>query len=370
MIRGLDSLFQGDGQPGAGELRDLVAELFSDPPASGALLHTEGLHRSRVFRLAFEVDGAAHSLVAKRFERARSKREQLVLRKWLPSVGLAQIAPKLLGVAAQSEGLCVWHLYEDLEAPSPGAESRVPCGTARIETFGYASGQGPSVSAEGVDATAELLARLHARFMGHPLLAECRVHGGDLGAAALGSNVREAVRSLEALRANKGAWPADRSALIDRLLGRLRSVQEEVAARALALSDLGGPETLLHGDMNMQNALLLSRNRSLQARLIDWDHAGVGQASYDLSNFLAKFPAQERHRILNRYQDAMDRPFWKGLSMSEWNGLFETAELSRLAVSVIWPALAARSSEDDTGLRMLAEIDRWFHQLQPILVDS
>jgi thiamine kinase-like enzyme len=44
-----------------------------------------------------------------------------------------------------------------------------------------------------------------------------------------------------------------------------------------------------------------SRIRTGASRLIDWDHAGVGPASYDLSTFLLRFPPGRRKAILDLY---------------------------------------------------------------------
>ena len=45
-----------------------------------------------------------------------------------------------------------------------------------------------------VAAAVGLIAQLHTRFAGHPLLLECRKYGGDLGIYYFSSNVRDAIR--------------------------------------------------------------------------------------------------------------------------------------------------------------------------------
>src|SRR5256712_10003264 len=68
------------------------------------------------------------------------------------------------------------------------------------------------------------------------------------------------------------------------------------------LETLGGPETLLHGDLWTTNTFVATTGDGLVARLIDWDHAAVGPASYDLSTFLYRFPRRERPWILEAYR--------------------------------------------------------------------
>ena len=103
MIEGLDDLLESKGQPGLQELRALVLELLGGPEASGRLIDEQKLLRSRVYRLRFEVDGDVRSVVAKRFSPDRARREQLVVRRWLPAVGMSQNGPPLLGTAADHQ---------------------------------------------------------------------------------------------------------------------------------------------------------------------------------------------------------------------------------------------------------------------------
>src|SRR5262249_4152158 len=145
-----------------------------------------------------------------------------------------------------------------------------------------------------VVAVVDLIARLHACSAGHPLLPECRRHGGDLGSAFYTSSVGDAIRALEGLRAPDVELSPDRQALRDRLLGRLYRLADEAHRRTAALRQLGGPDALLHGDLWPKNALALPDGDHFRARLIDWDRAGVGPVSYDLSTFLGRFPPRAR----------------------------------------------------------------------------
>ena len=118
--------------------------------------------------------------------------------------------------------------------------------------------------------------------------------GGDLGVHFFTSSVSDAIASLEGLQLPRVRLSSDRSALRDRLLGRLGKLFAERQERVAVIRELGEPETLLHGDLWPQNALVIPTGPAgerLQVRLIDWDHAGVGPPSYDLSTFLSRIPA-------------------------------------------------------------------------------
>ena len=99
----------------------------------------------------------------------------------------------------------------------------------------------------------------------------------------------------------------------ERLIARLCGLLEEVRHRAQALREFGGPETLLHGDLWTTNTFVVPTAAGPQARLIDWDHAGVGRFSYDLSTFLLRFPADDRPWILEAYAAATARAHGRSL---------------------------------------------------------
>jgi Ser/Thr protein kinase RdoA (MazF antagonist) len=133
------------------------------------------------------------------------------------------------------------------------------------------------------------------------------MHGGDLGLPFFNANVRDAIRSLEALRPPAIRLTRQQESVRLSLMARLCRLFEEQPMRAQALLESGGPETLLHGDLWTMNTFVIDTPHGLQARLIDWDHAGVGPASYDLSTFLMRFPVEERSWILDRYRAAVER---------------------------------------------------------------
>ncbi len=240
----------------------------------------------------------------------------------------------------------MWHLYQDLG--DHGLDASRP-------DFGR------------VARAVAAIARIHTRFAGHALIPECRLWGGDLGISFYVASVGDAITSLESVRARRGRLGVGRSSLCRRLLVRLAGLLDEQAARAEALTRSGGPETLIHGDLWPMNVMVGSGAGKTWARLIDWDHAAVGPVSYDLSTFLSRFQVPDRTPILRLYEEEVGRAGWRLPSAAELNLTFETAELGRIANRVIWPALAAWEENADWAFDALAEVERWFEQLTPIL---
>jgi thiamine kinase-like enzyme len=147
----------------------------------------------------------------------------------------------------------------------------------------------------------------------------------------------------------------------------MQQLLEQQAQRAETIAKFGGPETLLHGDLWPINVMVDRDGEALRARLIDWDHAGVGPISYDISNFLAHFPPQDRQWILEAYLEAFERSGWRCLPDTDWNLLFDTAECARLAHEVTWAAIDALEDPADWVFDDLAAAERWFQMLEPIL---
>jgi len=345
MIEGLDGLLEGSGQPGLPELRTSLCKLFGGPDVAGRVIDEQPL-KSRVYRLRFDAGGQLRSLVVKRLDPEVAQRNQFVTKRWLPAICLSESSPALLGVAANQSGQCVWHIFEDLGDRTLDASDPDP---------------------KYVEAAVELIAQLHTRFVGHPLLPECRRYGGDLGIYYFTSNVRDAIRGLESLRPPDVELSSERLALRDRLLERMYKLLDEQPYRAQALSELGGPETLLHGDLWNTNAFVFLTAHGLQARLIDWDHVGVGPVSYDLSTFLLRFPTQQRLWILDLYRESAG-PLGRSLpSARDLNLLFDTAECARFANRAVWPAIALSHDRAEWGFDELAAIEQWFELLKPVL---
>ena len=326
-------------EPGGAELSEALHEALrasagQDGPVSFRRL------KSRVYRLSVGANHAQqHSFVLKRFDPWLARRNELVARRWLPALGLGDRCPQLYTVAADRSGAWVWHVYEDIGdgAIDPAHPDR-----------------------PGVVAVVELLASLHTRAARHALLPGCRHICGDLGAPYFAANVRDAIAVLEAL---------EQCPLRDRLLERLYRLRHEQLRRAQALEALGGPDTLLHGDLWTTNTFVAPplNGGGPTARLIDWDHAAVGPATYDLSTFLYRFAPSDRPWILEAYARAVAPSGWTLPSAPELNALFETAEYARYANRIIWPAVALLEEGAAWGWDQLAEVERWFDAMTPVL---
>jgi hypothetical protein len=344
VAEGLD-LLSDVGPACPAELRHLLRELLGGAGGSCRLLARQRLAPD-VYRLRFDVGGRARSLVAKRSEPHAARRNHLASARWLPAVGLGDHGPPLLGTAAEPGGQRVWQVYDDLgdrvldeRAPEPAC----------------------------LAAAVRVIAQLHTRFAEHPWLAECRLLGGDYGVGFYTASVRDAIRCLGSLERSPGGLPPGRAALCARLLGRLHQLRAEGPARVQALQELGGPETLLHGDLWPKNVLVCPCAGGPHVRLIDWDRAGVGPVSYDLSTFLSRCPVRERPGILELYREATRHLGWRWPSAAAWNVLFETAERARLANCIVWRALATREGHAEWAFQELASLERWLDELQPIL---
>lgn len=348
MIENLDQLFKDAGQPGLSELRQWLQDFLSGYTSQCRWLDAEQLQprRPRVFRLRFACGNEVRSLIVKRLEPGVALRNKLVVTRWLPAVGLKDRGPVLLGASADRTGQWVWHIYEDLGAGELDPESS---------------------KCDEVRAAVELIARIHTRFADHPLLPECRLYGGDFGTQFFTSNITDAMRCLKAIRPDAIGLSNERVCLRDRLLSRLQALLDNQHTRAQAYADLGGPETLLHGDLWTTNTFVLAGANGPEARLIDWDHAAVGPFSYDLSTFLLRFPRERRRWILDEYCKALAIPNWRMPQIDELNLLFETAELARIANRIIWPAIAIVLDRAEWGFDELAEVERWFDDLEPVL---
>lgn len=345
MIEGLDKALQGRAQASVRELRELLEELLGADGADARLIDQQMLrshaHLSRVFRLHFAIDGQVRSMIVKRLKPENTRRSELAAKRWLPAIGLGEHGPALQGSVPEHSGAYVWHVYADLGDNE--LDSRQP-DEARVRS------------------AIKLISLVHTRFAGHPLLGEVRMHGRDLGIHFLESNVRDAIRALEAARP-----PEQYATLHERLLNRLYSLRGELPARAQAFEEWGGPETLLHGDLWPTNTFVIPTDHGLHARLIDWDLSGVGPASYDLSTFLLRFAPCHRPWILDAYTQDVARAGWQMPPPHILNFLFETEEYARFANRVIWPSIALLQEQVSWAWDELAMVDEWFEDLRPVI---
>jgi len=349
MIEGLETLLVAEKHPGTAELHALIAGLLDATRSTGRLVQTERLSRARVYRARFHVNGRARSLIVKRLPPYRSERECAAVRRWLPRAGLDAHAPPLLGVAAQRNGALFWHVYEDL-GPYPLA--------------------GAIDDPLRVVAAIDVIAKVHVGFARHPLLAECRLAGGELGAAFFEASLRDACRNIEAVQraVNVDARGCKAAA---GLCERLANMVKQQPERMKLLRERGGPETLLHGDLWTKNILAIPGSTGVHVRLIDWDHCGVGPVVYDLSTFLRRFPLSQRPSVLDQYWTRLDSKHWPRPSLVDLNAMLDTVELARCANSITWRAVAILNAEPDAApewaIADLEEIDTWFGELSPVL---
>lgn len=346
MIDGLDSALQDYAEPGLTELYDTLRGVLNRSRITGSLTSQQCLKEHKVYRLVFQVEGGTHTFVVKRMNLPRAIRNQLVATRWLPAGGLGAAGPVLLGVAAERSAECVWHVYEDF-----GDRTLDPVNPVRSR----------------IEAAVCLIAELHFRFAEHPLLPECRTYGKDSGMTYYFTNIRDAIRGLESLRPPLVHIGGADLAVRDRLLRRLYKLLDEGPHRADVMAEAGGPETLLHGDLWPENIVAVPTSGGLCTRLIDWDATGVGPLTYDLSTFLYRLPAQLRPWILDLYQKAIAPLGWRAPATRDLSLLLETAEISRIANSLIWPCIEAVRTEAEWAFDRLSELETWFESVEQAL---
>jgi phosphotransferase family enzyme len=322
------------------------------------------LSRSGVYRVEAEIGDAVRSLILKRVSPHIAQRNEMIVRRWLPAVGLSQAGPSLLAVAAERDGKCVWHVYEDL-GDYPLAANGIAAhqsGCARL-----ASPRVFHAEPERIEVAVRLIAQIHGRYARHPLLTECRLYGNDFGSHFFASAVTDAIRGVEALLARERELSAAWTELLDRLLKKMQRLARQLPERTEVLTRFGGPETLLHGDLWPINVVVCPEGQALRASLVDWDYVGVGPISYDLSSFAGHFPLERRQPILDLYLQCMERLGWRFLPDTPWNLLFDTAECARLALTIAWDAIAALDDPSTWAFEDLDGVDEWFEMLEPIL---
>jgi phosphotransferase family enzyme len=332
-------------EPGISELCALLHEMLEDALEADRPIHFQRLKRE-VYRLRLG-DGPARSLVVKRLKPSIAQTDRLVAERWLPALALGRCCPRFLGAAAQRAGDWVWHVYEDVGDESLAVDRR-PWRLA---------------------VAADLVATLHARGAVHPLLPEIRWLSRDTGAHFLTANLRDAIATLESIPVASPDAPPEFPVSHDRLLQRLHALLDEAPHRVRLLEEAGGPDTLLHGDLWPRNVFVPTSADGAEARLIDWDHVGVGSFSYDLSTLLYRSAPEERPWILQCYRQAVERAGWRLPGAAELNLLFHTAEIARCVHCIVFDAMAALSDEAGWAFDDLMDFERWLEALQPPLPD-
>jgi phosphotransferase family enzyme len=323
-------------------LRTCLDEIFA--PQSVRMVDHERL-KVDVHRLRIEVDGAARSLVGKWSDPAVALRCWRVARRWLPTAGLEDVGPPLLGVAAARDTEGTWHVYDDLASESLSTER--PVGSE-------------------VEAAIDAIARIHTAFAEHPLIREFRLWGGDRGIHFYATNLRDAVVALRSV--DLAPSGADAIAARDALFERIHDLRKQGPGRAQVLADFGGPETLVHGDLWPTNAIVLADGGKPRVRLIDWDEAAAGPIGFDLSTLLIRFDPADRRWILDAYRTAVARlAGWELPPDRELNPIFETAAYARLASLLVWSVAAAADGESDWLPERLVEMVDWLDEVEPVL---
>lgn len=339
-----------------------VASVMAQSGEAACLVEEKELRRGRVYRQLWRVGDRDRGIVAKQLPRSRARRERAVVRHLREAGWSGDIAPRLLACFREPDDVRVWHFYEDLGDWTLDQEGTRPGDPLRPRDRGFLQPMQRRVEDARLASVVRLVAQIHDAFAGHSCLPELRRSTCDLGPRFLEVSVRRAIRALEGLRAPRVALCASRRAIRDRLLESLIELRSEEKARIAQIEAIGGEETLLHGDLSVRNALACPSGNGWNPRLIDWDHAGVGPVSYDLSNLLAQLPACQRAEALDLYQELRSRPGRVWPAAREWNELFDSAERARLANTVIWLAAEA---QDDAGqaFEQLAQVSAWLAAL-------
>ena len=341
----LRSTLEAREEPGVAELLEAMRPILPDAGAAEWASAELAPLKRRVYRLRVEGSHGARSVILKRTEPPIAHLNRLVAERWLPALRLGDHCAALIATAADRDGRWVWQIYEDLGDDTLERRSDRP----------------------RVGATTDVIAELHGRGAGHALLPEVRQYGKDLGLAFFAANVGDAIRGLELLGGRHA--PRELRSLGDRLLRRIYPLSVDMPRRAQVLKDVGGPDTLLHGDLWRNNAFATVSAGAVRVQLIDWDHVGIGPLAYDLSTFLMRFPSAERPWILDRYRGTLSLAGLRLPSEDVLNELFETAEYARFANRVSWAAMAWLHEDAEWVPIELAEIERWFDALRPILAE-
>ena len=195
MIETLEAAFAGTREKAIPELTIALGEATAQRPAHITRVKT---FKRGVHRLELVVENEPLTLVAKRLGVIQARRNEHVFESWLPAEGLLSACPALLGRASERRGAFVWHIYEDIGDRSLASDGIVD---------------------SDIDAVVQLIARVHGRYAKHPMLAEARSMGGDLGFRFFETNIADALHGMSAAR--KLASSAANTALCDRLIARL-----------------------------------------------------------------------------------------------------------------------------------------------------
>ncbi len=328
-----------------------------DPDRSSRVLFT-GLLRQALCRNDVEVSGcrtlsagAYHltlpaggpaSVVIKRLDPAVAHRDRLLVWRWLPAVGLAAAGPPLLATVCDHASSATWSVYAGLD-----------------DGERYPVRPGP----EDIGRLIDVVASMHVRFASHPLMAEVRHHGEHLGPSAYVGRLNDALLALAAAEGEPGVRAHRAGRLLTDLARAVGGAEREASALLTLLTRVGGPDTLLHGDLWPQN-VMTGRG---WLRLIDWDRLGVGPAIYDLSTLLLRVLPAYRRPILDQYLAYVATEGWPLPTIEEVEFLSAALERTRLATLISWRVLdllrEPRGSVATWALGELRSIRTWWQKV-------
>lgn len=299
---------------------------------------------SSIWRIRLDPAAPMRTLVAKHLSPEVATTVELTLRRWLPAAGLEDAGPALFDAARAPNTGEVWHLYEDL-------------GDGALDESGH--------DEERLRAMVTVVARVHRSFVAHPLLGEVLGRGRDLTAWAHESMLRSLLRALEAVRPDS----TERSVLRAWLLARFMEYFEEAPSRAAKLRELGGANTLVHGDLWPKNGIVVGTESGLRARLVDWDRCGVGSGFYDLSTLLSRLPHAVREHVVAWYRAETDLLDSALSDPARMNFLAETCERTRLAEWAIWRVRSIPSPDAAWAWGELARAEDWL-EIPPLFPEA
>jgi hypothetical protein len=289
------------------------------------------------------------SVVMKRLDPAAANRDRLLVRRWLPAVGLADAGPPLLATVCDRDGNAAWSVYEWLDGRF---RDRVP------------------PDADGIDRLVDVVASIHVRFANHPLMAEVRHYGAHLGCGAYVGQLDDAMLALAAARRDPAVRSQFPGTLLTDLERAVRGARGEAPALLTLLREVGGPDTLLHGDLWPQNVVAGPG----WLRLIDWDRLGVGPAIYDLSTLLLRLPPAARRQVLDEYLTHVAAAGWPLPTVDDVVLLSTALERARLATLISWRVLdllqAPAGPVASWAVGELRSVRTWWHQIDPRLEEE
>jgi thiamine kinase-like enzyme len=331
-------------EPGAAELSEHLVEMARATASAQQPIRVERLKRA-IYRVRIG-SAPGRTVVVKRHKPALAQTDRLIAERWLPALGLGDRCARFLGAVAERDGGSVWHIYEDLGHDSLAAD-RLPWRLA---------------------ASVDIIAEIHTRAAGHSLLPEVRWRARDHDVHFM-SDLRDAAAAVEAVATVRRDLPLDLLAARTRLLQRLHALLDDAPRLVRTIEEIGGPATLLHGDLWPKNIFVTMACNGPRTRLIDWDHVGVGSFSYDVSTFLYQSSPEERPDLLRRYREAVEGAGWRLPANRELNVLFHTAERMRYVQRILWAAMALVNDGAEWGIRELVDYESWFEALAPPLED-